>query len=275
MLPVCNLPLLWSIRAVGVVVPAHDEETRIRACVESIRRALHALPAGVDTAVTVVLDRCRDRTPQVVESIARHWPGLRVLHATNVGSHGRRRIHADRAGVLHLVPGSGVGALRDLGVRHTLDTLRAHPPSVWLLNTDADTVVPSTWALDHLRFAAQGIVAVAGMADLDTVDHLSPHARHDYLNLMAERVNGARHVNVYGANLGVRADAYLEVGGFPLDGVGEDHLLWNSLRTAGLPTEQPSALRVTTSARLHGRATGGLADLLHGMHETTGDGTTG
>jgi hypothetical protein len=80
----------------------------------------------------------------------------------------------------------------------------------WLLNTDADTVVPPDWALDHLRFAADGVVGVAGLADLDNVDHLSVHARREYANLMPERTTGDRHVNVYGANLGVRADAYLE-----------------------------------------------------------------
>jgi hypothetical protein len=113
------------------------------------------------------------------------------------------------------------------------------------------------------------------MADLDNVDHLSARARRNYQNLMAERVHGERHINVYGANLGVRADAYLTVGGFPIDGVGEDHLLWEHLREAGLPTEQPVAVRVTTSARLHGRATGGLADLLHDMHEPVDDGIVG
>ncbi len=135
-----------------------------------------------------------------------------------------------------------------------------------MLNTDADTIVSRDWALDHLRFAADGVEGVAGMADLDAVDHLSAGARRDYLDLMAERANGDRHSNVYGANLGVRADAYLDVGGFPVDGVGEDHLLWERLRIAGLRIVQPSALRVTTSARLHGRAAGGLADLLHAMH---------
>jgi LmbE family N-acetylglucosaminyl deacetylase len=75
-------------------------------------------------------------------------------------------------------------------------------------------------------------------------------------------VVGAEHRHVYGANLGVRADAYLAVGGFPADGAGEDHGLWERLRAAGYPLVSPASPRVTTSARLHGRAEGGLADLL-------------
>jgi hypothetical protein len=34
------------ITAVGVVVPAHDEQERIGACLRSVRRALDRLPAG-------------------------------------------------------------------------------------------------------------------------------------------------------------------------------------------------------------------------------------
>ncbi len=257
------------------MVPARDEQGRIHACLASVRHALDVLPAHIDTAVTVVLDRCRDRTPQMVAALAAGWPQLHMLNATDAGHTGRRRIHADDRGVLHIVPGSGIGALRHLGVRHTLAALD-HPPGVtWLLDTDADTIVPPTWALDHLRYAARGVVGVAGMADLDTTDDLSAHARRHYRTLMAQRVHGKRHTNVFGANLGVRADAYLDVGGFPLDSVGEDHLLWEHLRATGLRTERPTAVRVTTSARLHGRACGGLANLLYDMHQPAEDEVVG
>jgi hypothetical protein len=71
---------------------------------------------------------------------------------------------------------------------------------------------------------------------------------------------------VYGANLGVRADAYLAVGGFPPVGAGEDAALWRALAAAGLPTASPTSVRVRTSGRLHGRARGGLADLLRARY---------
>ncbi len=172
------------------------------------------------------------------------------------------------SGPLHLVCGTGVGAVRDLGIRHVLRELQPHEPStVWLLGTDADTTVPPDWVLAHLRYAASGTAGVAGMADLDGFETLSPQARGRYLALMARRTDGAHHHNVYGANLGVRADAYLAVGGFPADGVGEEHLLWERLQAAGYPVEKPGAVRVRTSARTLGRAAGGLADLLHSLEE--------
>ena len=81
-------------------------------------------------------------------------------------------------------------------------------------------------------------------------------------------MHGDTHRHVYGANLGVRADAYLAVGGFPPDGPGEDHGLWRRLGAAGYSLAQPTGVRVRTSARLHGRADDGLAGLLRSLHRT-------
>ena len=35
------------------------------------------------------------------------------------------------------------------------------------------------------------------------------------------------HAHVHGANLGIRADAYLDVGGWSDASLAEDHCLWN------------------------------------------------
>jgi hypothetical protein len=162
----------------------------------------------------------------------------------------------------HIVAGSGVGAVRDLGVRLTLRRLRRHRPErIWLLNTDADTTVPADWALAHLDAARAGASGVAGLADLRTPT-LSAAAMRHYRDVIDAGLVGSGHRHVYGANLGVRADAYLAVGGFPTDGSGEDHGLWARLRLADYPVVSSATSRVTTSARLHGRAEGGLADLL-------------
>ncbi|GGU51567.1 hypothetical protein GCM10010289_84950 [Streptomyces violascens] len=60
-----------------------------------------------------------------------------------------------------------------------------------------------------------------------------------------------RHPHVHGANLGVRASAYLSVGGFPPLVVGEDVALVQALERHGhriLPTD---TCPVETSSRLH------------------------
>ena len=62
------------IAAVGVVVPARNEQDRILACLGSLRRALQRLPTGTAAAVTVVLDSCTDRTPDRVATMIAAWP---------------------------------------------------------------------------------------------------------------------------------------------------------------------------------------------------------
>lgn len=257
------------ILAVAVVVPARDEEANIGACLSSVRAALARVPADVATGVTVVLDRCVDRTPQLVAELFADWPGSVALRVAAVGGQraGAPAATGTPVGPTHIVAGSGVGALRDLGVRDALARLRPHPPeSVWVLNTDADTVVPPDWALAHLRLARAGAAGVAGTVELAAGGGLSTHAARRHELIVLDGVDGDRHRHVYGANLGVRGDAYLAAGGFPADGAGEDHGLWAGLRWAGFGVRQPTAVRVRTSARIRGRAAGGLADLLRELH---------
>lgn len=252
------------VAAVGVVVPARDEEERVGACLESLRRALGALPGGVAVAVAVVLDRCSDATPELVAALLADWP---EAVAVTVTGDVVPPVGADPGARPRLLRGTGVGALRDLGVREVLHRLAPHPRAgTWLLSTDADTTVPPDWALAHLRLAAAGAHAVAGTADLDGVEHLAAGAVRRYRAVVERGLHGGTHRHVYGANLGVRADAYLAVGGFPADGAGEDHGLWHRLRAAGYTLAQPVDVGVRTSARLHGRADGGLAGLLRSLH---------
>jgi hypothetical protein len=253
------------VTAVGVVVPARDEQERIGRCLRSLRRALAHVPDGVDTAVAVVLDRCTDATPQRVAAALSEWPEATMLTVQDDESGPCPTI--GRAGSVGRPRGGGVGALRDLGLRALLDRLSGHPAAgTWLLSTDADTTVPADWARAHLRHAADGVHGVAGLADLTTTDHLASAALSRYRTIVEHGMHGTAHRHVYGANLGVRADAYLAVGGFPCDGAGEDHGLWQRLAAAGYTLAQPVGIRVRTSARLRGRADGGLAGLLRSLH---------
>ena len=126
--------------------------------------------------------------------------------------------------------------------------------------------MPPDWVRAHLQHAADGVHAVAGLADLAATDHLAAGALWRYRAIVEHGLHGLTHHHVYGANLGVRADAYLAVGGFPADGSGEDHGLWQRLAAAGYTLVQPVGIRVRTSARLRGRADGGLAGLLRALH---------
>lgn len=255
-----------------MVVPARDEQDGIGPCLRSIQQSLDRLPARVATAVTVVLDRCSDQTPARVAALLDRWPNASVLRVAAV--RGRRAASAQGPEPTHILDGSGVGAVRDVGIRHALDRLAGHPPAAtWLLNTDADTTVPPDWALAHLALADAGATAVAGLADLDDTAHLSPAARRHYQAVLADGVDGEAHRHIYGANFGVRADAYLHVGGFPATGHGEDQRLWCTLRSAGYRLAAPTAIRVRTSARTRGRAPDGLAALLQRLNAPDEPGT--
>ena len=77
----------------------------------------------------------------------------------------------------------------------------------------------------------------------------------------ATRVPGRPNGHVHGANLGVRADAYLRAGGFPDRPAHEDVDLVAALVASGARVVATDACDVLTSGRLVGRAPGGVRGL--------------
>ncbi|SDW66773.1 Glycosyltransferase like family 2 [Amycolatopsis xylanica] len=224
------------ITAVGVVVPARDEAGHSAACLRSIRRALLALPPHVERAVCFVADRCTDGTTAIANASGAHL----VVNEHELT----------------------IGEVRDLGCRTVLSLLARHPPAnILLLGTDADTTVAPGWARAHLAAADAGCHAVAGTAEL-SAPFTTARVAHRYQAILDSARRHDGHGNVYGANLGVRADAYLAVGGFRALSTGEDHDLWRRLGEAGHRLRYDSAAQVVTSSRLTGRAPHGLAALL-------------
>ena len=136
---------------------------------------------------------------------------------------------------------------------------------MWTVHTDADSVVPENWLHHQRRVAESGFAAVAGVVEVDSF------AEHDALvahrHLLHYHGTGDDHPHVHGANLGVRGDAYLRVGGWAAIPSGEDHALWNSVRRAGYPTLSTRTIHVVTSGRRVGRAPNGFAARLDGLGE--------
>ena len=228
------------ISAVGVAIPARDEAQLIGGCLRHLGRALAQLPARVTPAVCVVADRCGDATADVARAAFGGW--RHALVRPNDGP-------------------ATIGELRDLGFREVRAALRGQlAAETLLLSTDADTMVDPNWALAHLRLAERGWHAVAGEAEL--AQPLPPHVALRYA-----AVRERTPPNVYGANLGVRADAYTAIGGFAPLPTGEDQDLWQRLGAAGFRLTGATEPVVHTSARRHGRAGGGVAALLRDLHE--------
>lgn len=235
------------ISAVRVVIPAHNEIERIGDCLESVLRALAAAPPAFDTGIWVVADRCCDGTQKVVETVIGGRPGCGWEDSLSY---------------------SPIGRVRDLGFRSVLGRLRhVGPDRAWLISTDADSTVPPNWIIDHLRKAADGAAAVAGSAALDSSAGLHPLAAKRYQRIVSRQRHGGQHYGAYAANLGVRADAYLAVGGFRDLASGEDADLLARLERYGYRVARPVGLSVTTSSRLDGRAQGGVSDLLRRLQD--------
>ncbi|MCR6482527.1 glycosyltransferase [Amycolatopsis sp. OK19-0408] len=234
------------ITAVGVVVPARDEAELIGACLAALAEALARLPPGVERAVCVVADRCTDSTAAVAR--AAHRPALLV------------ETRAERT----------IGEVRDLGVARVREALGTPATRTLLLSTDADTRVTPDWARAHVARARQGYHAIAGTAELSVPFSTSARALSRYEHVLDRARTPAGHGSVYGANLGVRADAFEVVGGFGRHASGEDHDLWRRLGQAGFRRCFEPGAPVVTSARLRGRAPDGLAALLRSLAEDSG-----
>lgn len=226
------------IQAIGIIVPAHDEENLIPSCLASLHRAQEAL-TGMPAHLVVVADACRDRTPEV----------------------------ARQAGATLVTTGARcAGAARAAGIREVLRrTAHLDPATVWLANTDADTAVPPNWLTAQAQYAATGWDAVAGTIRVGDWSGYQPGTRTAFGQEYAED-SGApgphAHGHVHGANLGIRAAAYLTAGGFPPLPTGEDRALIAAITASGSPVLSTSTLTVVTSARRHARAPHGFSDYL-------------
>jgi glycosyltransferase involved in cell wall biosynthesis len=228
------------IRSVAVLVPAHDEQERLPSCLAAVRKAARAL-GGTPVHLIVVADACRDQTAQVAR---------------------------DGGAAVVTIGARSAGAARAAGAREALRRAGPlDPAEVWLATTDADTLVPTAWLWRQVRYADRGCDAVAGTVQVTDWSGYRAAVR----SLFAERYGAVGpHRHVHGANLGFRAAAYLQAGGFPDLPTGEDRALVAALTAAGSRVRYTRALTVTTSARRDARAPHGFGRYLANLDAEAG-----
>ena len=229
----------WHI---AVVIPARNEQELLPRCLLSIQRARVLLPSEVTSDVIVVSDSSTDQTYQLA---------LKLL-----GSEGFAA-----AGIYGCV-----GTARIAAVEIALKRSCVPLDRCWLANTDADCEVPSAWLLDQVRMAQRGIAAVAGTVDVDSFEEHMPGVRELFRTSYLVHADGT-HPHVHGANLGIRADAYVRAGGWARLATAEDHDLWSRLGTNGCHRVSDAGLQVMTSGRRVGRAPLGFAGALAAHNE--------
>jgi hypothetical protein len=240
---------------VVIAIPVKDEAERLPGCLQSL-----AAQEGVDfsdVAVVLLLNNCTDGTAEVVRASA---PGLPfALHMHEVTLKGGQ---------------ANAGWARKLAMDAAA---RLAAPDGVLLTTDADTLLHADWIEANLREIAAGHDAVAGyvMADSGELMELSPailergRLEWEYQQLAAEldaRVDceahdpWPRHNQNCGASAAVTLRAYRLIGGLPPKPVGEDRALFEMIRRIDGKIRHSLEVQVVTSARIDGRASGGLAD---------------
>jgi len=210
---------------IGILVPAHNEEARLAACLQSLRDAArHPALHGEAVVIAVALDACSDASARIC---AGHGVHTLPLAARCVGT--------ARATAAHWLLQQG---------------------AQWLASTDADSIVPRNWLAAQRRCGAD---VFCGVVDVHAVGRSEQRLRR--LFRCGERW-GDDHGRIHGANLGLSADAYRRCGGFQDLRCGEDVALVRGLQAQGTPIRWAGAPVVRTSMRLAGRANGGFADHL-------------
>lgn len=218
---------------IGVVVPVHNEEACLEACLIALTVAsAHPMLGGEPVVVVLVLDDCSDRSAAIANRHAtRHRPNGELTCLT--------------------VAARNVGKARHAGAEHLLAR-----DARWLAFTDADTRVAPDWLVAQLALRAD---AVCGLV---TVDDWSLHPPHVPDRFFAQYRRQDDHRHVHGANLGVCSQAYRRAGGFPPQTAHEDVALVQQLMAIDAHIVWSSHPQVITSARARGRLRGGFADHL-------------
>lgn len=221
-----------TITTIGVVVPAHNEEALIAACLESIEAAAREMAAVAQVRIFVVCDACTDGTADVVRAM------------------GHEALSCDAR---------NVGLARSIGAEEALAA-----GADWLAFTDADTVVGRQWLTAQVALGSDVVCGTIGVDDWDVYgDAMRRHFECTYTD-----ADGHRHV--HGANLGLSAAAYRSVGGFESLANSEDVALVGALEASGARIAWSAAPRVTTSARTTYRATAGFGQTIAAVAAAAG-----
>lgn len=243
-----------------VAVPARNEADRLPSLLEALACQTWLERPNRRLDVILVLNNCDDASADVAEAVRPLFPSLRlevvdvVLAPWQAHVGWARRVAMDRA------------------------CARAASCGV-LVSTDADALPAPNWIDATLDAITAGADLVGGQITGNkaeeaalgagfvrrAVRHLEYAQLADRLfSLMLPRAHDPwpRHADHTGASLAIRSEVYAALGGIPPLPFREDVALVAKAVAAGYRLRHPLDVTVRVSARLHGRARGGMADCL-------------
>ncbi|CAM2744092.1 MULTISPECIES: glycosyltransferase [Methylobacterium] len=246
-----------------IAIPVRNEVERIEACLRAIDAQVGLAPGSL--GLVLFLNNCTDGTDALVDRLVPTLSiSVRVANEDFSGAHAgwARRKAMDLAA-------AWLGDAGNTGM---------------ILSTDADSRVPSNWVARNRAAIEAGADAVAGRVELDAAEaallppSLPARGRlediYDALITEAEaRIDPDPndpwpcHRTAIGATLAVTRNAYRAVGGMPEIPLGEDGAFIARLIEHGLRVRHATDVCVTISARLTGRAPGGVADTIRSRCE--------
>lgn len=244
-----------------VCVPARNEARRLPALIAALDRQVGA----ENVRVLLLLNNCTDASRSVVE---------RAVAAASRASRLDLRIVERHFPAAAAHAGSARGAAMESGAAW-LDEIGAR--NGVLLTTDADAAPAVNWiARSRAALAAGADVAAAALVGARFEEaRFAPPLRRGVAAWLAARrlavlledaldpVQGdpaPRHWDHSGGGLALRIATYRAAGGCPATAFREDLALVNAVRRLGGVVRHCPSIRVTVSARLRGRAPGGMAD---------------
>jgi glycosyltransferase involved in cell wall biosynthesis len=199
-----------------VVIPAHNEATRLPRCLTAVLAAATAMPGRVLTVV--VLDACTDRSADVAEGFG---PGVQAL---SIDAH-------------------NVGAARAAGFNRARTVWPdANLARTWYATTDADSRVDPDWLVRQMVADADMVLGVVRVA---AWRHVPTWVAGRYLHRYRSKSGSDRagHNHVHGANMDFLAEKYWKVGGFAALPSGEDVDLVRRFEQSGFHIRRDAASR--------------------------------
>ena len=249
--------LAGAVPDAAIAIPARDERERIGACLDACAASIRA--SGLRVRTLVLVNGSRDDTA----ARALDWSRRRRLPVTVI------EVDFDDA-LAH------AGAARRLALE-----LAAHgaPRTTALLATDADARPEPGWVGANVAHLDAGAALVCGRIAIEPREAVRLPARLDALGALEARWRRAalelehlvdpdpwnpwpHHGGAHGASLALAAGTLADLGGVPLVPAGEDRALLRRARARGLRAVHADDVEVAVSARVRGRAKGGMADAI-------------